>query len=264
MLAPGHVIDTVSLSFRYSAGYTPPTGATKAAPVVRVVLIDRDTQVVIKTILTTPPLGAFSWDHFTGYSPYIPLHVTGLNVPNDSPVAIALQVTNHERNLQIPIDDLAAGFNVTVGWAAAAATDAAVAATALFEQPRRSARVSALPPAEPWTKSDDEDSALPEVASASPYHVASAAGVGGQGQLWMKPMPGGGAAALLINASPQNLSHPLNLTLLNLTKGVWTGYTVRDVWARADVGKVTSPQTTFPLSVPPFDSAFVLLSPLSS
>ena len=33
LLAPGHVIDTVSLSFRYAAGYAPAKGATKAASV---------------------------------------------------------------------------------------------------------------------------------------------------------------------------------------------------------------------------------------
>ena len=257
LLAPGHIIDTLSLSFRYTAGYTPAKGVTKAAPVVRVVLIERDTRAVIKTLLTTPPLGAYSWDGWKEYSPRIPMHATEINVPNEKPVSIALEVTNNQRNLQIPVDDLADGFGVKVTWAAPPA-DAAVPMD--LPMPRRIAgTVAAVPLVDDWSKADENE----DVAPTSPYHIASAAGVGGQGQLWMKPMPDGGAAALLINASPHNLSHPLNLTKLNLTKGVWKGYTVRDVWARADAGKVVSPHTTYPLNVAPFDSAFVVLSPLA-
>jgi len=32
---------------------------------------------------------------------------------------VVLEITNHDRNLQIPIDDLAAGFNATVTWSKA-------------------------------------------------------------------------------------------------------------------------------------------------
>jgi hypothetical protein len=45
--------------------------------------------------------------------------VSGLEVPNDGVVRIALEVTNHAHNLQIPLDDKAAGLNVHVRWSAA-------------------------------------------------------------------------------------------------------------------------------------------------
>jgi hypothetical protein len=34
----------------------------------------------------------------------------------DGAVAIALMVVNNERNLQIPLDDKAGGWNVALGW----------------------------------------------------------------------------------------------------------------------------------------------------
>ena len=89
--------------------------------------------------------------------------------------------------------------------------------------------------------------------------IGAGAGLGGAGQLWAKKMPGGGAAALLINHSPRNLSYVLNLTLLNMSKSIWGGYTVRDLWEHRDLPNASS---AINLTVPPFDSKFLSVSPL--
>ena len=116
LLAPGHSIATLSMSFRYVAGYTPAAGQSKKAPVVKVVLLDMESSAVLKTVFTSQPLGAYSYDHFTQYSPPVEVKATGIGVPNSKKVVLALQVENNERNLQIPIDDLAQGFDCKVTW----------------------------------------------------------------------------------------------------------------------------------------------------
>lgn len=118
LIAPGHVIDKISLSFRYVAGYTPAAGQTKVAPTIDVVLVNASSQSqVLRTLLKTGPLGNYSWDHFTGYSPPILVNAVGLNLDNTAAVLLGLDVHNNDRNLQIPVDDLAAGFNAQVLWA---------------------------------------------------------------------------------------------------------------------------------------------------
>merc|ERR1711959_459263 len=113
LIAPGHVIDTVTLSFRYVAGYQ----GGRMAPTADVLLVNASSQTqVLRTLLKTGPLGKYSWDHFTGYSPPISVNATGLQLANDGPVLLALEMHNNDRNLQIPVDDLAAGFNVQVHW----------------------------------------------------------------------------------------------------------------------------------------------------
>ena len=125
LLAPGHSIATLSMSFRYVAGYTPAAGQSKKAPVVKVVLLDMESSAVLKTVFTSQPLGAYSYDHFTQYSPPVEVKATGIGVPNSKKVVLALQVENNERNLQIPIDDLAQGFDCKVTWTASEPAQAA-------------------------------------------------------------------------------------------------------------------------------------------
>jgi len=111
--APGHMLDSVSMSFRYLAGYS--SGQT--ASTVDVLLVDAARQdVVLKTLLSTEPLGDYSFDHFVGYSPPISVNATGLGLANDSPVLLVMEFHNNDRNLQIPIDDLAAGFDIQIRW----------------------------------------------------------------------------------------------------------------------------------------------------
>jgi len=112
----GHRLASVSMSFRYLAGYAPPAGQAKKAPIVKVQLRDMETGDVLKTIATTEPLGNYSFDHFTTYSPPIAINATGLDLLNNKPIILVLEITNNERNLQIPIDDLAKGFDAKVQW----------------------------------------------------------------------------------------------------------------------------------------------------
>merc|ERR1711879_252133 len=85
----------------------------RMASTVKVLLIDASsTSTVLKTLAEVGPLGDYSWDHFTGYSPPIEVHATGLNLSNEAPVLLALEITNNDRNLQIPIDDLADGSDI--------------------------------------------------------------------------------------------------------------------------------------------------------
>ena len=116
VVAPGHSISAVALSFRYVAGYTPAPGENKTAPTVRVLLTD-EAGVELLELLQTTPLGEYSYDAFEGYSPPIYVHASSLSVPNDALVCLVLEVTNNERNLQIPLDDKLGGFGATVSWA---------------------------------------------------------------------------------------------------------------------------------------------------
>ena len=115
MLAPGYLIDKISLHFRYSAGYTPGPGANITASTVRVLLSDANGGA-LAVIYQSDELGNYSYDHFEGYSPPIVASASSLKVPNEELVFLVLEITNHDRNLQIPIDDLASGFNATVEW----------------------------------------------------------------------------------------------------------------------------------------------------
>ena len=74
-------------------------------------------------LFTSPPLGNYSFDRFVGYSPPVTMRADGLSVPNDGLVLVVLEVHNNQRNLQIPVDDLAGGFNATVTWKKKAARD---------------------------------------------------------------------------------------------------------------------------------------------
>jgi hypothetical protein len=182
----GHKLDRVRMHFRVSAGYTPPPGQTKKAPTVRVILVDLGTSEEVRELAKTGELGNYSWDRFTTYSPPITVDASGLEQPNDTPLAIVLEVTNNERNLQIPVDDLGDGWSVHVSWVAPPAVKAAG---------------GAAPP--------------PRVADSP---VAA--------QLWAKPLPKGDMALLLINHSPRQLTHTVSLAKLNLTAPSYTAMDV--------------------------------------
>jgi len=197
------------------AGYTPAPGKTNKAPVVTVQVLDMAKGTVLKTLFTSEPLGAYSYDNFTGYSPPIEINAQNLNIPNDVPVVVALQVANNDRTLHIPIDDLAAGLNMKVRWSS----------------------TSSHP-------------------SSAPLGVGSFGIFVGAGQVWAKRQPGGASAVLVINTGSAPITkYNLDFKKLNLTSG---SYEARDIWARKDLGSFTEHMV---VGVPPYDSAFMLLSP---
>jgi len=118
LIGNGHALDAISLQFRYEAGYTPAEGQTKQASTLRVILIEQDSGDEVKELFASAPLGNYSYDDFTTYSPPVVVAATGLNLPNEKTLVLTLEVTNNERNLQIPVDDLADGMKVKVQWAA--------------------------------------------------------------------------------------------------------------------------------------------------
>jgi len=234
IVGDGHILDSISMHFRYTAGYTPAPGQQKAAPTVTLQVLDMKTDAVLKSVWTSQQLGNFSWDNFKGYSPRIPVQATGLGIKlsSDSPVILALSVENNERNLQIPIDDKADGFGIKVGfdWLA-------------------------------YQRHDAHGDHHEPVERFSGFGLAPYYGPGvpfGSGQIWAKKQPHGGMAVLLINHGGKLIDgHTIDLkTTLNLTA---PSYTARDVWAHKDLGTV--PEAKLSLSVFPYDSAFVLLTP---
>merc|ERR1712087_906269 len=82
LLAPGYEIASVELSLRYTAGYTPPAG--KAVPAPRLTLLLTDAMgTMLATLYTSQPLGSYSYDHFSGYSPPVHMGASGLHIAND-------------------------------------------------------------------------------------------------------------------------------------------------------------------------------------
>ncbi len=85
-------------------------------------------------------------------------------------------------------------------------------------------------------------------------------------QAWAKPLPGvQGLALLLLNpdAKAHEMSVPLNMLPLtgaglNLTS---TPFSVRDIWARQDLGVRGGGTGNFTMTVAGYDSAFVRLAP---
>jgi hypothetical protein len=285
-LGNGHALDAVHLSFRYSAGYTPAPGVTKQAATVRVLVLDAATAKPVASLYESAPLGNYScalparpappshgrrtahrlqplpadrrsevrcrYDHFTGYSPPIVVSATGLGLSNDVPLLVALEVANNERNLQIPIDDLAKGFDVKIKWQATAYGGAVRAqrraADALGSSGRAAQASAEEAPRAPFAR--------PVTASSAGVGVGTGLGVG---QVWAKPQPNGAAAALVINHSPRPFNYTLRLAALNLSRPQPSSpCAVRDLWAHADLPSAIDAVN---VSVRPYDSVFLLVAP---
>jgi len=238
LIGHGHRLESVSLQFRYEAGYTPPAGQSKQPASARLLLTEVASEREVRELWRSPGLGNYSYDAFEGFSPPIAVSVHGLAQPNDVALMLTLEVTNHERNVQLPIDDLAKGWDVHVKWEDSEVADAEVADAEVADAEVADAEVT-----------DEKRSGAP--AGAPSVGVAPVAG-----QLWAKRLPHGRSAALLINHSPERLVYNLTLAKLNLTSGA--RYAVRDLWAHAD-GPVVDDRLE--LRVPPWDSAFVTLTP---
>jgi hypothetical protein len=126
VIAPGHHIESVALRLRYIAGYCGQAPCPTNAANLSVVLLDTDDHE-LATLYRSPPLGNYSYDDFTTYSPPIAVNVSGLSVSNDALVRLAIMVDNNGRNLVIPIDDLDGGFHACIKWASTTATTTAAA-----------------------------------------------------------------------------------------------------------------------------------------
>ena len=74
-------MESVSFSFKYIAGYSPSPGHPKQASEVQAALVDTN-GTVVALVWTSKPLGNYSFDHFTGYSPPIDVNISDLHVPN--------------------------------------------------------------------------------------------------------------------------------------------------------------------------------------
>eukprot|EP01004_Peranema_trichophorum_P003699 NODE_2671_length_1522_cov_45.386705_g2301_i0.p1 GENE.NODE_2671_length_1522_cov_45.386705_g2301_i0~~NODE_2671_length_1522_cov_45.386705_g2301_i0.p1 ORF type:complete len:472 (-),score=81.05 NODE_2671_length_1522_cov_45.386705_g2301_i0:105-1367(-) len=112
----GHNITSITFQYRYIAGYTPQVGQIKKASTLSFVVLKSDLQTPISTLYTSPPLGKYSYDNFTQYSPIYEIQLDNLNIPNQDPVFLSFRFVDNQRNLQIPIDDKWSGFNINVKW----------------------------------------------------------------------------------------------------------------------------------------------------
>ena len=108
----GHLLSSIAFSFQYVAGYTPPAGASANASTLSVALVDALNRSVVEVVYTSPPLGDFSFDHFTGYSPPIAWQRTGLSIAWPRSLCLALLFDNRQRNVQLPLSTL----SLSVAW----------------------------------------------------------------------------------------------------------------------------------------------------
>ena len=79
-------------------------------------------------------------------------------------------------------------------------------------------------------------------------------------QVWVKPQPAGTLAVYVVNPTPNGTDVAVDFVTLGLGAKV-TGVSVRDLWARKDVGSAKGMLTA---RVPAMDSAFLLLTPQSA
>lgn len=229
-------LDSLSMSFRYTAGYYT-TDPSKKASVVSVEILDMKTKAVLKTLWTSQPLGNYSWDHFTTESPPIKVEVkSGIALPlaaSGAPVVIAMRCRNNDRNLQIPIDDLAKGFDLQLG----------------------------------FTKGTNErsDIIVPSQNGFVGIYPFDGSVPFGSAQVWAKPQLNGAMAVLMINHGGKTIDSfsvpfrkALNLTALK--------YDVMDVWTQKPRSAAAGGATTMGgnltfAALPAYDSGFVVLTP---
>ena len=108
----GYLIRSVSVAFRYTTGYTLPN---RTAPTVELLLVDALNGSEVASLWTSPPLGNYSWDQFKGYSPPVLGEAKGLAVAWPRSLRAALRVTNHGRNLQMPLESI----SLNLSWSSA-------------------------------------------------------------------------------------------------------------------------------------------------
>ena len=81
----GHKIDSVSLTFRYLAGYDSGPGKW---PVLSIDVVDVQTGKSVKSVYTSAPLDKYKFDSGDPYSPPIHAGASGLGIDNDGPLCV--------------------------------------------------------------------------------------------------------------------------------------------------------------------------------
>lgn len=119
----GHYIDSVTMEFQYIAGYTPTTPGGKKATTVELAAYDFLTGAKLASVYQSGPLGNYSYDKFTSYSPPIRVAVSGLKILNARPVQLRLNFVNNDRNLELVFKG---DLGVKVGWTPAQSPDPVV------------------------------------------------------------------------------------------------------------------------------------------
>ena len=117
-----YLVDSVELSFRYRAAPVNASGNNTPA-VLKVSLVNADTRPVV--VVGTATLGNYTDP--SGYSQQVRIQGKGLQASCDAGIGnnprgrlmVSFAVVNNDRPVHIPLDDLAGGFQIKVGWVAA-------------------------------------------------------------------------------------------------------------------------------------------------
>eukprot|EP00039_Didymoeca_costata_P002904 m.63678 g.63678 ORF g.63678 m.63678 type:complete len:1036 (+) comp11594_c0_seq2:140-3247(+) len=106
-------VSGVEFSFQYVTGYNAPQhGALDTLPRISLLLASsnetRNARFGNAIVLwTSPPLGNYSFDHFTGYSPPVIANLTGIDIPlNSRCLSFIVQFSNNKYNLQVKLSTL--------------------------------------------------------------------------------------------------------------------------------------------------------------
>ena len=155
------------------AGYGDANSTAKAANLSLVVL-DAVNQSVVAVAYTSPPLGAYSYDDYKGYSPPVGANVT-VDVPNARALLLAVRVDNNERNLQILLPSL----SLSATWSDKAGPEPPAPASNFTSPPadaavvRRGPLLYALHPHENTVVTKRYDDLLPDRPQAVDYEIGT-------------------------------------------------------------------------------------------
>eukprot|EP00937_MAST-01D_sp_MAST-1D-sp2_P001659 g1659.t1 len=112
LYSAGHLIESVSVAFRYVAGYGCTPDACDGPPSLALVVVDAFNHTVVQTLWASGALDKSSYDAFTGYSAPVRGGASGLRVGWPRQTQLGLLFNNSKHNLQLP----AASLNITLGW----------------------------------------------------------------------------------------------------------------------------------------------------
>ena len=179
IVGKGHYLESIGMSFKYCAGYTPPAGQTKKGSIMMLSVIDYTSgAVVAPNVWTSPVLDKYSYDNFKGYSPPIVVDLKNLHIANSKPLTFMLSFVNNNRNVQIQLDPHT-GLNVTLGWSSTMGPDPVVPVPALARAATNGAAVVrgplvfALHPSETMQVVKSYNDTLPARQQAVDYEIST-------------------------------------------------------------------------------------------